>query len=131
VIVNNALDLNDGHKLDALDFPGIVVENSSVRSYPNGPLATSVLGGTNAAGAGSAGLEYEYQKLLAGQTGVTREFVSSSGVSLPSSLQHVVRKAKPGVGLELTLDTSLQFVDRTRPRAPARGDGRARPASRS
>ncbi len=110
VIVNNALDLSDGHKLDALGFPGIVVENSSVRSYPNGSLATSVLGGTNAAGAGSAGLEYEYQKLLAGQTGVTREFVSSSGVSLPSSLSSVVRKAKPGVGLELTLDTSLQFV---------------------
>jgi len=110
VIVNNALDLSDGHKLDALGFPGIVVENSSVRSYPNGSLATSVLGGTNAAGAGSAGLEYEYQKLLAGQTGVTREFVSSSGVSLPSSLSSIVRKAKPGVGLELTLDTSLQFV---------------------
>ena len=48
-------------------FPGIVVQNSSVRTYPNGPLATSVLGGTNAAGAGSAGLEYQYQKLLAGQ----------------------------------------------------------------
>jgi cell division protein FtsI (penicillin-binding protein 3) len=110
VIVNNSLDLTDGHKLDALGFPGIVVENSSVRSYPNGSLATSVLGGTNAAGAGSAGLEYEYQKILAGQTGVTREFVSSSGVSLPSSLSSVVRKAKPGVGLELTLDTSLQFV---------------------
>jgi cell division protein FtsI (penicillin-binding protein 3) len=110
VIVNGSLDLSDGHKLNSLGFPGIVVENSSVRSYPNGSMATSVLGGTNAAGAGSAGLEYEFQKLLAGQTGVTREFVSSSGVSLPSSLSTVVRKAKPGVGLELTLDTSLQFV---------------------
>lgn len=110
VIVDGSLDLSDGHKLNSLGFPGIVVENSSVRSYPNGSMATSLLGGTNAAGAGSAGLEYEYQKLLAGQTGVTREFVSSSGVSLPSSLSTVVRKAKPGVGLELTLDTSLQFV---------------------
>jgi len=86
------------------------VQNSSVRNYPNGPLATSVLGGTNAAGAGSAGLEYEYQKLLAGSTGITREFVSASGVSLPSSFSTVIRKAQPGVGLELTLDTSLQFV---------------------
>jgi cell division protein FtsI (penicillin-binding protein 3) len=110
VIVNNALDLSDGHKLDAIGFPGIVVENSSVRSYPNGTLATSVLGATNAAGAGSAGLEYEYQKLLAGQTGITRAFVSSTGVNLPSSHSTVIRKAKAGVGLELTLDTSLQFV---------------------
>jgi cell division protein FtsI (penicillin-binding protein 3) len=110
VTVNNALDLTDGHKLSSLAFPGIVVEDSSVRSYPNGALATSLLGGTNAAGVGSAGLEYEYQSLLAGRTGETREFLSSSGVSLPSSLSTVIKKAKPGVGLELTLDTSLQFV---------------------
>ncbi len=110
VIINSALDLSDGHKLSVLGFPGVVVQNSSVRSYPNGSLATSVLGGTNAAGAGSAGLEYEYQKLLAGQKGITREFVSSGGVNLPSSHSTVIRKAKPGVGLELTLDTSLQFV---------------------
>ena len=110
VILNDKLNLNSGRKLAALDFPGVVVQNSSVRNYPNGPLATSVLGGTNAAGAGSAGLEYEYQKLLAGSTGITREFVSASGVSLPSSFSTVIRKAQPGVGLELTLDTSLQFV---------------------
>ncbi len=110
VIINNQLDLNDGHRLSSMVFPGIVVQGSSVRSYPNGPVATSVLGGTNAAGSGSAGLEYEYQTMLAGQTGITRAFVSSSGVNLPSSLSTVIRKAKPGVGLELTIDSSLQFV---------------------
>jgi cell division protein FtsI (penicillin-binding protein 3) len=110
VILNDKLNLNAGRKLTSMDFPGIVVQNSSVRNYPNGPLATSVLGGTNAAGAGSAGLESEYQKLLAGRTGITREFASSSGVSLPSSVSTVLKKPQPGVGLELTLDTSLQFV---------------------
>ncbi len=110
VILNNKLNLNAGRKLAGLDFPGIVVQDSSVRTYPNGALATSVLGGTNAAGAGSAGLEYQYQKALAGSTGITREFESASGVSLPSSFSTVIKKAKPGVGLELTLDTSLQFV---------------------
>lgn len=110
VILNNQLNLNAGRQISSLVFPGIVVQNSSVRTYPNGPIATSVIGGTNAAGVGSAGLEYEYQNLLAGQTGVTREFASSSGVSLPSSFSTVIRKAKPGVGLELTLDTSLQYV---------------------
>ena len=110
VIVNNQLDLASGRQLASMAFPGVVVQNSSVRTYPNGPIATSVVGGTNAAGSGSAGLEYEYQQLLAGQTGITRAFVSSSGVNLPSSYSTVIRKAKPGVGLELTLDTSLQFV---------------------
>jgi cell division protein FtsI (penicillin-binding protein 3) len=110
VIVNDHLDLTHGRQLSAMMFPGIVVQDSSVRSYPNGPIATSVLGGTNAAGAGSAGLEYEYQSLLAGQSGITRAFVSSSGVNLPSSHTTVIRRAKPGVGLELTIDTSLQYV---------------------
>lgn len=110
VVLNNKLDLASGRKLASMVFPGIVVQDSSVRGYPNGPIATSLLGGTNGAGAGSAGLEYEYQTQLAGQTGVTREFVSSSGVNLPSSFSTVLKKAKPGVGLELTLDTSLQYV---------------------
>jgi cell division protein FtsI (penicillin-binding protein 3) len=110
VVVNNQLDLNDGRKLASAVFPGIVVQNSSVRSYPNGTLAESLIGGTNSSGAGIAGLEYQYQKQLAGQTGITREFVSASGVNLPSSHSTVIKKATPGVGLELTIDSSLQFV---------------------
>ena len=110
VILNNELNLNNGRRLAALMFPGIVVENSSVRTYPDGTLATSVLGGVNAAGAGTTGIEYEYQKPLAGQTGITREFVSASGVNLPASDSTVIRPAQAGVGLELTLDSSLQYV---------------------
>lgn len=110
VVINNDLDLTDGRRVDSLAFPGVVVQNSSVRTYPDGTLATSLLGGVNASGAGSTGLEYEYQKLLAGQTGITREYVSASGVPLPASTATVVKKAKPGVGLELTIDSSLQYV---------------------
>ena len=110
VILTNHLDITSGHQLSAMALPGIVVQDSSLRSYPNGPIATSLLGGTNAAGRGSAGIEYEYQKMLAGQSGITRAFVSAGGVNLPSSYSTVIRKAVPGVGLELTIDTSLQFV---------------------
>ncbi len=110
VIITNDLDLSAGRKVSSMVFPGIVVQGSSVRTYPNGTIATSMIGGVNAQGAGSAGLEYKYQSLLAGQTGITRSYVSSSGVNLPSSVSTVIKKAEPGVGLELTLDTSLQFV---------------------
>jgi cell division protein FtsI (penicillin-binding protein 3) len=110
VVVNNQLDLNDGRRLTNESFPGVVVESSSVRSYPNGTLAESLLGGVNAKGDGTSGLEYEYQHQLAGQSGETREFVSASGVNLPGSHSTVIKKATPGVGLELTIDSSLQFV---------------------
>jgi len=110
VVVNKQLDLSDGRRMTNDAFPGIVVQSSSIRSYPNGTLAESLLGGVNTKGSGTAGLEYEYQKQLAGQTGETREFVSASGVNLPGSHSTVIKKATPGVGLELTIDSSLQFV---------------------
>jgi cell division protein FtsI (penicillin-binding protein 3) len=110
VVINNALDLTDGRRVSSHTFPGIVVQDSSVRTYPDGTLATSLLGGVNAAGSGTTGVEYEYQKSLAGQTGVTREFLSASGVNLPASHSTVIRPAKPGVGMELTIDSSLQYV---------------------
>lgn len=110
VVINNDLNLTDGRRVSSLGFPGIVVQNSSMRTYPDGTLATSVLGSVSSSGSGNAGLEYEYQKLLAGQTGITREYVSSTGVALPASTATVVKKAKPGVGLELTMDSSLQYV---------------------
>jgi len=110
VVINNDLALSQGRQVTSLAFPGIVVQNSSVRTYPDGTLATSLLGTVNSSGSGTAGLEYEYQKLLAGQTGITREYASASGVALPASTATVVKKAKPGVGLELTIDSSLQYV---------------------
>ena len=110
VILNSNLDLSDGKAIANGDFPGVVVQNSSMRSYPDGTLAQSLLGRTNAADVGSTGLEYQYQSSLAGQSGITREFVSSSGVALPSTYSRVIKAAQPGVGLELTIDAPLQFV---------------------
>jgi len=93
---------------DAL--PGITLVDSSERIYPEVSLAQTVLGGTYADGAGSAGLEYEFQHLLAGQNGVERLFESPYGVALPSSQPVVVQRPVAGTGLELTIDAPLQFV---------------------
>jgi cell division protein FtsI (penicillin-binding protein 3) len=110
VILNGQLDLTDGKAIANGNFAGIVVQSASNRSYPNGTLSESLLGRTNASGAGSTGLEYQFQADLAGKTGITREFVSSSGVALPSTYSRVIKAAQPGVGLELTIDAPLQFV---------------------
>jgi len=91
-------------------FPGITLLDSSQRTYPDGALAESVLGGTYVNGAGSAGLEYADQQLLAGQNGVERVFQSPNGVSLPSTAPVILQRPIPGTGLELTLDAPLQYV---------------------
>jgi len=91
-------------------FPGITLLDSSQRANPDGSLAASVLGGNYASGAGSAGLEYQYQQLLAGQSGDERLFESPYGVSLPTAHVTVLHRPVPGTGLELTVDAPLQFV---------------------
>ena len=123
VIINSHLDLNDGKAISADSFPGIVVEDSSTRSYPDGTLAEAEIGRVNAADQGSAGLESLYNSQLAGHAGITREFVSASGVPLPSSVDRVITPAKPGVGLELTLDAPLQFVTERDLAEQLRADG--------
>lgn len=110
VVLDANLGIAAGHRLEAQAFPGIVVLSSSRRSVPNGSIATSLIGGINAAGSGSAGLEYQFQKMLAGVQGVERVFASPSGVNLPNTRVSVIKKSISGVGLELSIDTSLQFV---------------------
>ncbi len=60
-------------------------------------------------GNGTSGLEYQYQSLLAGKSGSENLFESPSGVALPGSGKASV-PARPGTGLELTIDESVQYV---------------------
>ena len=76
---------------------------------PNGNLAAPVVGFTNAAGKGAAGLEYEYNNLEAGTNGKATIEESPAGVTLPQSPVTQQVASSPGTGLELTLDSQLQY----------------------
>jgi cell division protein FtsI/penicillin-binding protein 2 len=91
-------------------FPGITMIDSAQRIVPNSALGLSVIGLTNAQGVGAAGLEYQYQKLLAGTTGSTTLLETPFGVSVPQSKATRSVAAVPGTGVELTLDQPLQYV---------------------
>ncbi len=96
-------------KVAAANFPGITLIDNSKRVVPNGTLASPVIGATNAAGAGAAGLEYSENKLLAGKSGSETLFESPLGVALPQSPVTDKTAAVPGTGVELTLDEPLQY----------------------
>lgn len=98
-----------GQKVAAANFPGITLVDSAVREHPNGPLASPVLGLVNAAGVGAAGLEYQYNRLLAGRPGGETLLESPVGVALPGTPITDRVRAQPGHGLELTLDEALQY----------------------
>jgi cell division protein FtsI (penicillin-binding protein 3) len=109
VILARQLSQSTGQKIAADSFPGITLITDSKREVPNGDLASPVVGFTNAAGKGAGGLEYGDNRLLAGSDGKETILASPGGVALPQSPVTNQVATTPGTGLELTIDTQLQY----------------------
>ncbi len=109
VVVARQLSKSTGQTISADAFPGISLIADSKRVVPNGNLAAPVVGFTNAAGTGAAGLEYGDNTTLAGNSGKYTYMESPSGVTLPQSPVTQQVASSPGTGLELTLDSKLQY----------------------
>ncbi len=97
------------------EFPEISAEYREIRQYPGGELAANVLGVANWRAderkvRGLTGLENYADSLLAGRDG--RRVVDTaegSDAVIPGS-ERAVQSPVPGSGLELTLDSDLQFT---------------------
>lgn len=98
----------EGDAIDALDLAGISTPDASRRIYPDGMLASNVVGFVGAAGQGLGGLELSYQRQLAGRNGVAHYEVGANGAPIPDG-RDLVTEAKPGDGLRLTLQRDIQF----------------------
>jgi len=95
-------------KIIDLELPGIGVLPTTRRIYPAGTLASNVVGFANAEGTGLAGLEYSFQKTLAGHDGVRTFETGLSGSPIPDG-RDVVKPAVPGTGLKLTIQRDIQW----------------------
>ncbi|HXB38175.1 MAG TPA: penicillin-binding transpeptidase domain-containing protein, partial [Acidimicrobiales bacterium] len=109
VVLARQLSQATGEKIASDSIPGISLISDSKREVPNGDLASPVVGFTNAAGKGAGGLEYGDNQLLAGSDGKETILASPSGVALPQSPVTNQVATTPGTGLELTIDTQLQY----------------------
>ncbi len=108
----------------AIDWPGISVEVQPIRDYPTGSLTSSYIGFLgpipaaqesefrdkglvpNRDKVGYAGLELQYQDLLAGKNGTRQVEWDVAGQILRTVGE--VQPAEPGESLRLTIDTRLQ-----------------------
>ena len=93
----------------ALNLPGINLVPESQRVEPDGQLGLPVVGTVAWDGSGASGLEYKYESLLAGKAGSKSLLQAPDGVTLPGNASTTVA-ARPGTGLELTVDESVQYV---------------------
>jgi cell division protein FtsI (penicillin-binding protein 3) len=101
------------NRISALGLPGIAMTPSYSRSYPNGSLAANLLGFTNVSGQGgdlngAAGLEEQYNSLLAGKDGSEQEEIGTNGQPIPLT-QAKVRPGVPARNLNLTIQPAIQF----------------------
>ncbi|TDD61104.1 penicillin-binding protein 2 [Kribbella antibiotica] len=88
---------------------GVYTEADPTRSHPNGSIAATVVGVTGDDGKGKSGLEYGLNSKLSGQDGKAVYEVDRNGNKIPNA-NHTVEEPRPGVGVQLTLDSDLQWV---------------------
>jgi len=92
----------------ALKLPGIGSLPTTKRVYPDGRLASNLIGYVHWDGNGAAGLESTFQKLLAGHDGRQTFEAGASGSPIPDG-HDVLEQAQPGTSLQLTIDRDLQW----------------------
>lgn len=87
---------------------GFFPERNYSREYPAGSIVASLIGFTNQAGDGAAGIESAMNSTLKGQDG---KYVYANGIwaEIPGTQQQIVQ-AKAGNSIRLTIDRDIQYV---------------------
>ncbi len=90
----------------------VFLEPASKRYYPNGSLASNILGFVGVENSGLMGLEAVYNKTLSGTPGRTVTARTADGVPLPEQYE-MYYDAQEGQNLILTIDETIQhFVEK-------------------
>lgn len=98
-------------KKDALlghEYPGIGAQEQSYRVYPQGSLASQVLGFVNDNGQGVYGIEQALNPELKGRNGELKAITDVHGVPLAASNDNTSVPAVKGDNVQLTLDLGMQ-----------------------
>jgi cell division protein FtsI (penicillin-binding protein 3) len=103
--IDRKVDLETANRIEKLDLPGIGTLPDSRRTYPQGTLASQVIGSVGTENQGLTGLEAADDTTLRGTTG-EREIVNDA---LGQELQRkTLTPASPGTDMQLTIDAGLQ-----------------------
>lgn len=94
--------------VQALGLQGVGTEKESKRYYPQGNLASQVIGYVGTDNMGLAGLELQYEELLAGEPGEAGVEIDPTGEPIPG-VTRMIRSPVDGCDLQITLDSEIQF----------------------
>ena len=105
VWVARRLDADLASKIVAMNLPGLQARQEPKRFYPNGQLASHILGFVGLDGEGLGGLEQFYNQKIAGEPG--RLFLERDAVGNPYESLEIA--SKQGQTIVLTIDQAIQY----------------------
>jgi len=91
-----------------LSLDGVLLLPEDWRYYPEGQLASQILGYLNVEGKGQYGIEGYFNDELMGSSGFVETYHDLTGRELVDS-EKILSQAQQGVNLYLTLDRSVQY----------------------
>lgn len=110
VILAKKLTKDQADRVDALQLKGIGNKEISVRTYPQGTLASQLLGFVNDDGKGQYGLEGYLNDELGGKAGLQKAVTDVRGIPLALSNDTILKQAVPGKDVTLTVDIGMQRI---------------------
>lgn len=84
------------------------IDNGTKRYYPNGSLASTVLGFVGSDNNGLSGIEYQYEEYLKGTDGKEVALKNANGSNMPFTYEEL-EDAVDGNSLVLTIDEGVQY----------------------
>jgi cell division protein FtsI (penicillin-binding protein 3) len=105
IYLRRKMDATQGQKIEKLKIEGIGTVTEPKRTYPQGFLASQLLGLVGTDNVGLSGLEYSQNGPLSGEDGERRLVKDALGE--PVSMIET-KRSRPGDDLTLTLDASIQ-----------------------
>jgi len=108
VVLKQKLTSDQSNKILSYQLPGVGTEGQDYRTYPQGDLASQVLGFVNNAGQGEYGVEQAMNSQLSGTAGELKAVTDINGVPLAATSNNILTAPVNGDTVGLTINVGMQ-----------------------
>jgi len=108
VVLGRKISADKEKKLLGYKYPGLGSQEQDYRTYPQGSLASQLLGFVNDSGQGEYGIEQALNPELAGKPGELKAITDASGVPLAATGNNIDTAPKAGNNVVLSVDIGIQ-----------------------